>query len=192
MQPHKLRSMAFLLALAVLTSGCMVRSVYPWLKKESFIFEENLLGGWVGTGERGDVAMTFVRGADGSYGVQYSDKENRGTFEGNLAKFGSDYYLDFRSETEAPGLEGQLLFPTHSAARLEIGEDTLIVHPLNYGAFTAAAKLDRLRNLQYAWGGKKEDELVIVSRTGDMQLFLIGLARNSEFYAPPIKLARKK
>ena len=82
MKPHKLRPMAFLLALAVFTSGCMVRSVYPWLKKENFIFEENLLGGWVGTGDRGDVAMTFVRGADGSYDVQYSDKENRGAFEG--------------------------------------------------------------------------------------------------------------
>ncbi len=192
MKPHKLRPMAFLLALAVFTSGCMVRSVYPWLKKENFIFEENLLGGWVGTGDRGDVAMTFVRGADGSYDVQYSDKENRGAFEGNLAKFGSDYYLDFRPKTEAPGLEGLLLFPTHSAARLEIGEDTLIVHPLNYGAFTAAAKLDRLRDLQYAWGDKKEDELVIVSGTGDMQRFLISLAHNSDLYSPPIKLARKK
>ena len=129
MQPHKLRSMAFLLALVVFTSGFMVRSVHPWLKKENFLFDENLLGGWVRTGDRGDVAITFVRGADGSYDVQYSDKDNRGAFESNLARFGSDYYLDFRPKTEAPGLEGLLLFPTHSAARLEVGEDTLIVHP---------------------------------------------------------------
>jgi len=49
-----------------------------------------------------------------------------------------------------------------------------------------------LRDLQYAWGDKKEDELVIVSGTGDMQRFLISPAHNSELYAPPIKLARKK
>ena len=132
--------------------------MHPWLKKDAFVLEDDLLGGWVGTGERGTVAMTFVRGKDSTYTVQHADQEGHGVFEGKLAKFGADYYLDFGPTENPPGVDGLLQFPTHSVARLEIGRETLTVHPLNYGAVKAAAKLDRLRDLKYGWDG--EDELL--------------------------------
>ncbi len=178
------------LAVALSCLGCIVRSVYPWFKKDALVFEDDLLGGWVGTGERGTVAMTFVRGKDNSYVVQYADKENHGLFDSHLAKFGADYYLDFQPAENGTGVDGLLLFPTHSVARLEIAEDTLTVRLLNYGVVKAAAKLDRLRDLKYGWDA--EDELILVSNTDDLQRWLLSLARNSELYAQPIHLARKK
>lgn len=180
------------LAIAVAWSclGCMVRSVYPWLKKDGLMFEEDLLGGWVGIGERGTVAMTFVRGKDNSYVVQYSEDESHGVFNAYLGKFGADYYLDFWPADEALGVDGLLLFPTHSVARLEIAADTLTVRPLNYGAVKVAAKLDRLRDLKYGWDAK--DELIVVSNTEDLQRWLLSLGRNSDLYAQPIRLTRKK
>ncbi len=186
------RKLALLLALVVsiFCTGCLVRSVQPWLKADTLIFEDDLLGGWVGTAERTDVAMTFVAERDNAYRAQYSDKDEHGLFPGRLAKFGSDFYLDFWPEDKPSGVDGLLLFPSHSVARLEISSDNLTILPLDYDAVKAAAKLNRLGTLRYAWddGG----ELIFISDTEEMQQFLLGLGRTSTFYAQPIRLVRKK
>ena len=175
----------------LLLASCMVRSVHPWLKKENVLFEEDLLGGWVGVSAAGkDVAMTFVRGKGNTYEVQYSEGDSHGVFIGLLGKFGSDYFLDFRPKEGAPGIGGLLMFPAHSVARLDIGRDRLTVLQLDYGAFKAEAKLDRLRDLRFAWDD--DDELIITSPTDDLQRFLLGLSRDSKLYAPPLRLSRRK
>jgi hypothetical protein len=180
-----------LLVLAVLASGCMVRAVYPWLRAEDITFEENLLGGWIGKSDTNEVAMTFVRREKNSYEVQYSDGEKHGVFLGKLAKFGSDYYLDFKPKDNVPGLEGLLQFPTHSAAWLEISRDSLVIHPLDYDKFVADAKLERLRDLRFAWG-EDENQLILTSKTEDLQRFLLALGHDSIYFGTPIKLARRK
>lgn len=187
------RAIALGMALLVLglAPACLVRSVEPWLKPDSLTFEDDLLGGWVGSGTNGgEVAMTFLRAdGPGAYIVQYVDKDGQGTFVAKLAKFGADYYLDFRPKESGPGVDGMLLFPTHSVARLEVGASTLVVHILNYDAVKQAAKLDRLGTLKYVWD---DDDLVFVSTTDEMQRFLLGLGRDSKLFAPPMRLARKK
>lgn len=178
-----------LIALLVLP-GCLVRSVHSWVKDDSVVFEDDLLGGWIGTDAQGSsVAMTFVRSADNNYIVQYSDKDSHGIFEGKLAKFGTDYFMDFRPKEAAQGVDGMLLFPTHTVARLEVGSSQLTVRPLDYDKVKAAARLDRLPDLKYAW---EEDELLITSSSPDLQRFLLGLARDSDLYGGAIRLARKK
>jgi hypothetical protein len=148
---RKLFSLIALLVLAALASGCMVRAVYPWLRTEDITFEENLLGGWIGKSENKEVAMTFVRTEKNSYEVQYSDGEKHGVFLGKLAKFGGDYYLDFKPKDEVPGLEGLL----------------------------------------FAWG-EDDNELILTSKTEDLQRFLVALGHDSTYFGPPIKLARRK
>lgn len=187
------RAVVLYLALAVLglAPACLVRSVEPWLKADSLTFEDDLLGGWIGNGtDGGDIAMTFLR-ADGSgaYVVQYAGKDEQGTFVGRLAKFGSDYYLDFRPKEGGPGVDGLLLFPMHSVARIELGPSSLVVYILNYEAVKQAAKLDRLGTLKYVWD---DDDLVLVSTTDELQRWLLGLGRDSKLFAPPMRLTRKK
>lgn len=187
------RTIALGMALLVLglAPACLVRSVEPWLKADSLTFEEDLLGGWVGNGTSGgDVAMTFLRAdGPGAYIVQYADKDDQGTFVARLAKFGSEYYLDFRPKEGSPGVDGLLLFPMHSVARLELGPSSLVVYILNYDAVKQAAKLDRLGTLKYVWD---DNDLVIVSTTDELQRWLLGLGRDSKLFAPPMRLARKK
>jgi len=188
------QGVVLLLALTILAlaPACLVRSVEPWLKADSFTFEEELLGGWIGKADDGggDVAMTFLRAeGPGTYVVQYAGKDGQGTFVARLGKFGSDYYLDFRPKEGAPGVDGLLLFPMHSVARLELGADSLVVHILNNDAVKEAAKVDRLDRLKSVWD---DDELVLVSTTEEMQRFLLGLGRESKLFAPPMRLSRKK
>ena len=180
---------AVTIALLACTS-CIVRSVNPWLKDSSLTFDEDLLGGWVGVDEQNRTAMTFTRGKENFYIVQYSDKDQQGVFEGRLAKFGGELYLDFRPLNSAPGLDGMLLFPTHSIARLELSSNSLAVHILNYEAVKAAAKLDRLRRVTYSWD--VQDEFIFTSSTEEMQGFLLNLGKDSDLYSPPIRLTRKQ
>jgi len=181
------------LALVALVAApaCLVRSVEPWWKADTLTCADDLLGGWIGTGtDGGDIAMTFLPApGPGAYIVQYSDKDDQGTFLAHLSKVGADYYLDFRPKEGAPGVDGLLLFPMHSVARLEIGADSLVVHILNYEAVKKAAELDRLTGLKYVWD---ERELVLVSSTDDLQRFVLGLSRDSNLFSPPMKLSRKK
>jgi hypothetical protein len=186
------RLLVVVLVILALAPGCLVRSVEPWLKNDSLVFEEDLLGGWIGkAADGGEVAMTFLRGEGlGGYVVQYASKDGQGTFAARLGKFGSDYYLDFRPKEGAPGVDGLLLFPMHSVARLEIGTETLSVYVLNFEAVKNAAKLKRLRDLRYTWDD--ENELVLVSTTEELQRFLLGLGRDSSLFNPPIRLSRRK
>jgi hypothetical protein len=113
----------------MLCTSCIIRSVHPWLKADALTFEEDLLGGWIGTGESSKTAMTFARGESANvYTVQYSSGDQQGTFEGRVAKFGGDYYLDFRPLNGAPGVDGMLLCRTHSIARLELGGSNLVIY----------------------------------------------------------------
>ena len=190
MRRTRLRWLALALAALLILPGCIVRSVHSWLRDDSITFEEDLLGGWTGADDKGGVvAMTFVRGVDNNYIVQYADKDSHGIFEGRLGKFGTDYYMDFKPKEAAQGVDGMLLFPTHTVARLEISPSALVLRALDYEAVKAATKLDRLRDVQYAW---EENELLITSSSSDLQRFLLGLSRDSNLYAPPIKLARRK
>lgn len=181
---------ALVLLLAGFTSSCIVRSVHSWIKESSYAFEEGLLGGWVGGGERADVAMTFIRGDDGAYVVQYSSKDGQGTFVGRVGKFGGDFFLDFAPKEGAPGVDGLLLFRMHSLAKLELRGDRLTVRTLDYEQFKTAAKLDRLAGLEYSWDS--ENELVITSPTEDLEAFIHTLGRDSNLLAPPIHLTRTK
>ena len=188
------QSVVLLLALMLLlvAPACLVRSVEPWLKADSLTFEEDLLGGWVGKADDGggDVAMTFLRAeGPGAYVVQYAGKDGQGTFTARLGKFGSDYYLDFRPKEGAPGVDGLLLFPMHSVARLELGPDSLVVHILNYDAVKEAAKTGRLETLRCVWD---DNELVLAATSEELQRFLLGLGRESKLFAPAMRLSRKK
>lgn len=190
MRRLQLRWLALALVALLVLPGCIVRSVHSWLRDDSIVFEEDLIGGWTGADETGEtVAMTFVRGADRGYIVQYSDKDSHGIFEGRLAKFGTDYFMDFRPKEAAQGMDGMLLFPTHTVARLEIGGGQLTLRLLNYDSVKSEARLDRLRDLKYAW---EENELLITSSSSELQQFLLGLSRDSNLYAEPIKLSRRK
>jgi hypothetical protein len=177
------------LALAA-SSGCIVRSVFPWFNSSDVVFVDDLLGGWIGTDPDGkEVAMTFVRTAD-AYTVQYSGSDLRGAFRATLGKVAGEYYLDFRPIEGAPGIDGLLLFPTHSIARLEIGSDKLNVYTLNYEGLKQLARNDRFKDLKVAWD--EEDELLLVSQSAELRHFLLGYSRSADLFNQPIRLARKK
>ena len=185
--------LGLLAAALVLQSACIVRSVNPWFNKSDVVFENDILGGWVGTDPGGkDVAMTFIRGEGDSYFVQYQTAENRGNFRAFLGKVAGEYYLDFRPVEGPPGIDGLLQYPMHCVARLEIGSDKLSIRIMNYEALRGLAKTDNFKDVKFAWNGDTDEDVLVTSSTDELRHFLVGRSRNSELFAEPIKLARKK
>lgn len=175
----------------VLSQGsCVIRSVHPWLASSDVAFEPELLGGWVGSDGGKDVAMTFVRGDGNFYFVQYQSGDTRGSFRALLGKVSGEYYLDYRPIDGPPGVDGMLLYPTHSVARLEISAERLVVQQMNYDVVKARAQLERLRGITHAWD--EEHELLITSKSDDLRSFLASHSRDNELYVPPVVLLRKK
>ncbi len=181
-------ALAAVAALALMP-GCIVRSIHPWFGKLDVTFESELLGGWVGVGEGSRLAMTFGRGEGNTYIVQYLNEDGRGVFVGTLGKIAGEFYLDFRPVEPPQGIDGLLLFPTHSLARLELGRDRLSVAVLNYEGVKAAAKRDRFKDYRHIW--HDEDEILFTAPAEDMRRFVVAHGRDSELFQQPLRLVRK-
>jgi hypothetical protein len=178
--------------LLMLQGSCVVRSVHPWFPASDAVFEPDLLGGWVGTSEGKDVAMTFVRAEEdgNAYLMQYQSGDARGNFRARLGKLSGEYYLDFCPVDARTGIDGLLLFPTHSVAKMELAPEKLVIRQMDYEVAKARAQRDRLGELKYAWDD--ENELLLSSRSDELRSFLVSSSRDKELYAPAMVLTRRK
>lgn len=177
-------------ALMLLQGSCVVRSIHPWFPQTDVVNEQDLLGGWVGTNEGKDVAMTFVRGERNEYFMQYQSGDARGSFRALLGKLSGEYYLDFRAVDPPNGVDGMLLFPTHSVAKVELAAERLVVRPMDYDEVKARAQGGKFSDLKFAWDD--ENEVIINSKSDELRSFLVSHSRDKELYAPPIILTRRK
>jgi len=178
------------LCLMVVQSSCVIRSLHPWFPSSDVTNETDLLGGWVGTNDGKDVAMTFVRGDKNEYIVQYVEGTTYGTFRGTLGKIGGEFFLDFRPVEAPPGIEGLISFPAHSVAKLEIGSEKLVIRRMNYGLAKSRASGEKLGNLQITWDD--ENEMLITAKSEDLRAFLSSNSRDENLFGPAISLTRRK
>ena len=187
------RTVAGSLAVILLLLGqasCVVRSAHPWFPSRDVVFEQDLLGGWVGTDGGRDVAMTFVRDKGNAYFMQYQSGDVRGSFRALLGKVSGEYYLDYRPIENPPGIDGMMFFPTHAVARLEIGAEKLVVRAVDYDVLKVRAQAEKLRGITFAWD--EANELLITSKSDELRTFLVNNSRDEDLYAPPLTLTRRK
>jgi len=171
-------------------SSCVIRSVHPWFPSSDVVQETDLLGGWVGSEQGKDVAVTFVRGDKNEYIVQYVEGTTYGTFRGTLGKIGGEFFLDFRPVEAPPGIEGLISFPMHSVAKLEIGSEKLVLRRMNYNLAKSRAAGEKLGNLAITWDD--ENEMLITAKSEDLRSFLSSNSRDENLFAPAITLVRRK
>ncbi len=177
--------------LLIAQSSCIVHSIHPWFPATDAVFEQDLLGGWIGTDEGKDVAMTFVRASGNSYFVQYQSGDTRGNFRGLLGKLSGEFYLDFSPVDEHPNLDGMLLFPMHAVAKLEISPEKLTVRPADYDVLQSRAKAGKISDAKLTMVDEGEHP-VFVSRSDELRSFLVSHSRDSELWDKAIVLTRRK
>jgi len=122
---------ALVLAIMPFTTGCWVRSVYPFYEDSDVVIDQTLAGAWVGEGElRNCVLAISLSAASRTYMIEVANSENKTAgckattetqsesmeFRGQLVQIGQRRFFDMvdmdhdgldmllKVETEKPGL----------------------------------------------------------------------------------------
>ncbi len=179
-------ALAVLLALAFLSSGCLVTTLQPIYDDESLQVDETLTGTWQGQ-EQG-ATIVVERGAWKSYRVSYAARSTSFVFVGYLTAIGGFRFLDLTPEH---GLEaGPLMIPAHGICRLHHDGDRLSVEVFDYDWFTSAVRAKKLAGLDTAVDGR--GNILLTSKTEVLRGWLEKNGATAEVFHEPVIFTRAR
>jgi hypothetical protein len=106
-------------ALALLLSGCTVRSIHPLYTEADLAFDQALIGIW--GEEEGKETWTIQGAGDKAYRVIYAEPGKATMLEGRLVRLGSYHYLDLFPKETDDGFQ----IPAHLFVKVSVEGDTL-------------------------------------------------------------------
>jgi hypothetical protein len=163
-------------ALALLSTGCLVGSLHPVYDDEAILFDEGLVGNWAN--KESEVTVVVERGEWRSYHVAFTDRFGTTRFTGHLARVGTARFLNIRPED---GLERPaFLVVTNGVLQIEIEPARIRVREPDYGTILArltAGKLD----LDAATDLKQN--VVITAPTPKLRAWLLKALHDDEAWA---------
>jgi hypothetical protein len=178
--------LAVLLALACLSSGCLVITLQPIYDDGSLEVDEGLAGSW--RGEEQNATVVVERGEWKSYRVTYTARTTSYAFVAYLTKIGDALFLDL---TPDHGLEaGPLMIPAHGVCRLQRDGDSLTIAALDYDWFTAAIRAKKLAGLETALDGRQN--LLVTSKTAAARSWLLAHLKTPDVFREPVTFTRSK
>ena len=176
-----------LLAAALAASGCVVRSVQPWLAESSMVPVPAVVGVW--HAEKDNSTLTVTEGAGGYKLSMLSDDKKAAPFVAGLHRVGELLLMDVGPE-EIDNIGSIALVPAHLLYRVELKGDSMALHPLDektFGARAAAAKL------LMAEGGSEKDGYLVVAGAEKVEAFLRGQLKDAKlFTAEPQYLFKRQ
>ena len=182
----RLPRLAVLLALACLSSGCLVTSLQPIYDDSSLEVDETLVGAWQGR-EQG-ATVVVERGEWKSYQITYTLKSTSYALVGYLTKIGDSLFLDL---TPAQGLEAvPLMIPAHGVCRVQRDGDTVTIAALDYDWFTAARRSKKLAGLETALDARQN--LLVTSKTETLRTWLLARLKAADVFREPVAFTRVK
>jgi len=182
----RLPRLAVLLALACLSSGCLVTSLQPIYDDSSLEVDETLVGAWQGR-EQG-ATVVVERGEWKSYQITYTLKSTSYALVGYLTGIGDALFLDL---APARGLEaGPLTIPAHGICRLQHDGDNVTIAVLDYDWFTSVIKGKKLATLDAALDSRQN--LLLTSKTEALRAWLSRNLKTANVFREPITFTRSK
>jgi len=160
-----------ILGLAVVVSGCWVRSLNPIYTEKDVTFDPKLVGTWVVADDDGEEeTMVFRRSGENAYELVYVSRGKAGTFDAKLVKIDDTLFVDI-SPKPPQGFEGGYtlhLIRSHSFVKIEIGEKETRIIPLDHEWLKKALDAGKVKLAH-----EVVDELVVLTAsTEDLQKFL--------------------
>jgi hypothetical protein len=180
-----LARVAFVLACALGSSGCLVVATQPFYDAASLEFDAGLVGRWVKSDD--GTTITVERGEWKSYKVTYPARSGPVVYTGYLTRVGDSRVLDLtpaHSEDQA-----SLLIPAHFAVRLQLLGDTLTVTALDYDWFLKEAEQGRIARLRPVLDGRKN--VLLTAETAGLRAWIGAQGRAGEMFADEIQFVRR-
>ena len=181
-----------LLSLAVVLTGCLVTSVYPFYTEKDLSFEPGLVGQWANPKESGE-RWTFEKDGEKIYKFTYNSDGKISVMQARLFKLGSQSFLDMFTTVEPKDEVQPRPIPAHFLMRADQLTPTVKLAPLNYEWLKEflAKNPKALRHHLIPSGDKPEDtRLVLTADTAELQQFILKHLKTEAAWKDGIELNR--
>ena len=166
-----------------------VTAVRPFYTEQDLTTDAGLLGTW---DVEGEVRFTFTPAENNSYSVIVEEIENdkhpTSRFEGHLFRLGADSFLDLFPASTPEGSEFYLLhfYPCHTAAKVEVRGDQLVMKFMNPAWFAGQIKAGTLTTPHAV----ANDVLLLTGSTQEVQELLFLNANDDGAFEEALEFER--
>ncbi len=177
--------------------GCIIPSFQPIYNDNDLLFDNELVGSWVGARS----IWTFEKGMDQSYNLTYKECDDpinnpsnyssctMAEFRVHLIKLDNDYYVDFLPINYTNTENLFLLFHVkalHSFAKITFNKENLDISFLDY-IWTKNLLKEKPDLINHT---VTSDGVILTASTSEIQQFLKINSSNKEAYTDPLSLQR--
>lgn len=165
--------------LCLVQVGC-IQSLHPYYTEDDVYFDEGLIGSW----DEGE--WNVAKGDEPNvYEVRMTEGDGKEFYKGVLFKIEGESYMDFRGGAEP---ESKNFVAVHTAAKLDIKEDKVVVRFLNR---------DKIKEMLMERPGLLEHEIIdgevlLTDETENLQRFIRDYGALEEFYMEGHTLEKDK
>jgi len=162
---------------AVLVSGCLVKSIHPFYKEKDVVFKKELIGIWSDQ-DNGKWIISQVKKNDtpaNYYSVILENEGGVSKFATHLFKLNNQWFVDFLpEELSEPDITAYHLVKTHSLAKIEFSGDQIKIKWFNEMWLADLFKNNKIRISHETIKGNDQDEsYVLTASTEELQKFII-------------------
>jgi len=166
-----------LLTAVVLSTGCLVRSIHPWLPEDAAMDEPALAGSW--QDERSNTSATFTAG-DTAYEVEITDRQGHAShLRASLHRRAGHWLLQV-GPRDPKHLEAFVVLPGHILYRAELEDDRLTLYPVDVDSFEVRAEHARLSLVAE---GSRENGYILSGGPAEIGAFLEAQLKDPGFFS---------
>ena len=156
-----------LLALVLVASGCVVRTVYPWLSDDTKVSDISLVGTWHDGNE--DETAFFTSGSETNYNILLvSDKKEQSKFTASLHRVDKTLLLVVGPEARSD-MGTMTTLPAYFLFRVELRENIMKLYDLDVESFGDRVKNQKLRQLEE---GDEKKGYILLCTTKELNSFI--------------------
>jgi hypothetical protein len=178
----KTKNILLIVTIALLVSGCLVKSLHPFYKESDVVFNPSLIGTWLDNdSSKWVIEQSEMKKFPGesqlqnSYKITYYEKNEASVFDTHLFKLNNQLYVDFvPSDIKIPELTGYHLVPTHSIAKVSISENEISLKWFNETWLASLFEKNKIRISHETIPNEDGDNMyVLTASTDELQKFII-------------------
>ncbi len=187
----KTSTLAIVATAAVLLTGCIVTSVYPFYSEKDLIFDPSLLGQW--TKSSGGEQWTFEKEGTAAYHLTIISGGDTNKMQAHLFKLQDTMFLDlFAPDQEVDKTPPPI--PSHYVLRvLQVSPELRMANMSHDWLRELVEKQPKIIAHEMVRNGTKPEDarVVLTARTPQLQKFLLRSLKTQEAWGDELTLSRE-
>ncbi len=181
---------AIVIAAALVLTGCVVTSVYPYYNATDIAFDSSLAGNWTNS-ESADETWKFEGDGKNAYELTVTSKTETNAMEACRFKLGGIIFLDLFTSDELRGVQPPPI-PAHFLLRVWETNNAMRMAALDYEWLTQTLT-NQPKALRHCFvnGEVGGGRLVLTADTAELQKFITKHLDTREAWKDPFELRRE-